>query len=107
MAALGFTQHDREAAASEAEALRDRTSHSDLGAVAGHAVSLAVNPDLTCTVVHLIDPGSESSERTADSSTDGNFPPSVPPRITKDSLDAGACRTRGQEQRSCHEQQSE
>ena len=71
---FGFPENDREAAAAEAEALRDRSSDPDLGAVAGHAVSLAVNPDLTRTVVHLIDAGAESSERIADSSTDGNFP---------------------------------
>ena len=55
-------QHDREAAASETEALRNRSSDPNLGAVAWHAVSLAVNPDLTRTVIHLVDAGAESSK---------------------------------------------
>jgi len=105
--AFGFPENDREAATAETEALRDRSSYADLGAVAGHAVSLAVNPDLTRAVVHLIDAGAESSERIAHSSTDSNFPVGVAPRITKDLLDAGAGRTRCQQQRSCDEQKSE
>ena len=59
VAALGFSQDDRETAASEAEALRDGSSDPHPGAVAGHAISLAVNPDLTGTVVHLVDAGTE------------------------------------------------
>jgi hypothetical protein len=99
VAAFIFPQYDREAAAAEAEALRDRSFDPNLGTVAGHAVSLAVHPNLARPIVHLIDPGAESSERIAYSSTDGNFPARVPPRISKNSVDAGACWTRGQDQR--------
>ena len=102
--ALVFAQNDREAAASETESLRDGPLNSYPGAVAGHAVSLAVHPDLTRTVIQLIDTGTERAEGTAHPSTDGNFPASVPPWITKDLPNVRACRTSCQEQRSYDKQ---
>jgi hypothetical protein len=102
--ALVFSQYHGEAAAAKTEPLRNSSSDAHSGAIAGHAVSLAVNPHLTRAVVHLVDTRAESPERTAHSSTDRNFPPCVPPRITKDSPDVGACRTSGQDQRSHDEQ---
>jgi hypothetical protein len=62
MPAFRLSQNHGEAAAAEAEALRHRPSYPHLGTVAGYAVSLAVNPDLTCTIIYLIDAGTESPE---------------------------------------------
>ena len=105
VAAFGFPQNDGEAAASEAESLRDRASHSHLGAVAGHAVSLADTP----TSGPCRRPPGRRRNRAAPneldhSSADGNFPAGVPSRIAIDSFDAGACRTSRQDQRSYDEQ---
>jgi hypothetical protein len=62
MSALCLSQNHGEATAAEAEALRHSPSDPHLGTVAGYAVSLAVNPDLTSTIIYLIDAGTESPE---------------------------------------------
>jgi hypothetical protein len=105
VAAFGFVQNDCETPAAEAESLRDRPANPDFGAVAGYAVSLAVNPDLPRSVLNLIDPGAESSHRIAYSSRDGNFPAGVTTRVANDLPDTGAGRTSCQKQGPHQEQQ--
>jgi hypothetical protein len=104
VAAFGFPQDYREAAAPKTEALRNRASDAYLGAIAGHTVSLAVHPHLASAVFHLVHPRTHEAECIGDSSTDGNLPARVTPGIAIDFFDADARGTSRQEQRPYQEQ---
>lgn len=70
---MSFLQHHGEAAASEADALFDATSHGHFGSIAWNTKALAEDPHVSRPIIDLKDSIAYGSKRTRRSPGDGDI----------------------------------
>ncbi len=90
MLAARLFQNSCEVAPAQADSLLDNASDGDAIPVAGHAASLAVDPDATGTIFQFKNSSTKQAKGTRHAPGDGNLFPCVPAGAGVDLADGNA-----------------
>jgi|SRR5215510_1008768 len=101
-----FAQNRGEGPSAETESLLKRAYYADFGAIAWHAIILAVNPHASCAVVHFENSRAQRAERISDVSGDCHLFANIAARIAVDLPDIGSLRAPRQQECTDREQQN-